>query len=138
MATRGGMAGFALVLRALRGAGARAAPPPTPPSSSTHPPACPLTASLPQPSFSPPPLGAIAQSFDNGIRQWNPNASLYSGNIDSCGFPLDPGGLGFSRRTNCFYEDFSQGFDDSRLQISQAKSCCAKVRAPRAVCRGAV
>lgn len=66
------------------------------------------------------------QSFDDGIRAWNSNASLYSGNIDSCGFPLDPNGLGFSRRTNCFYEDFSQGFDDSRLQVAQTKSCCAK------------
>ena len=69
----------------------------------------------------------LQQYFDDAVRAWNPNASLSSGSIDSCGFPLSPTGVGFGRRTTCFHEDFSEGFDDSSLLVAQMKSCCAQV-----------
>ncbi len=68
------------------------------------------------------------QEFDDRIRSWNKNATMYSGSIDCCGWPKDPAGLGFPKRSSCFYEDFSEGFVKSRLLIAQTKTCCIKVR----------
>ena len=79
------------------------------------------------------------QNYDDWIREWNSESSTKSGSIDSCGWPKDPNGLGFDRRTSCFHEDFTNGFNDSKLHILLAKSCCSQVPALRmlTLCCGA-
>jgi hypothetical protein len=68
------------------------------------------------------------QYFDDKVREWNPNASLYSGSLDNCGFPGSPDGPGFPRRASCFHEDFSGGLVSERLKVAQTKTCCGEVR----------
>lgn len=69
------------------------------------------------------------RGLDDKIREWNPHAANRSGAIDECGWPLaDPlMGNGVSRfREDCFYEDFSQGWVDSRITVSLTKGCCSQ------------
>ena len=67
------------------------------------------------------------KSFDDAIREWNPNAHMYSGTIDSCGWPDEPDGKpGMTKGTKCFWEDFRYGWSDARIKIALVKTCCSE------------
>ena len=67
----------------------------------------------------------LMQDMDDAVRAWNPSAHLKTGTLDECGWPADPDGEPqFERRTACMYEDFSEGFQNSRLKLAMVKSCC--------------
>ena len=67
----------------------------------------------------------LMQDMDDAVRAWNPSAHLKTGTLDECGWPADPNGEPqFERRQTCMYEDFSEGFQNSRLKLAMVKSCC--------------
>ena len=67
----------------------------------------------------------LMQDLDDVVREWNPSAHLKTGTLDECGWPDDPNGEPqFERRQTCMYEDFSAGFQNSRLKLAMVKSCC--------------
>ena len=72
--------------------------------------------------------------YDDIIRDWNPEATNRTGQVDSCGFPLSKKDSNTAdltepekentKRLSCFYDDFSQGLELKNFRPLLQKGCC--------------